>query len=69
MARIRVGVPDVAPDTPSHVKGVPQGNAKGSYRRQRGHRKDGTADARRSTGVRPRHGNPIAPTMPNLSPS
>ncbi|MEV5327264.1 hypothetical protein ACFMQL_13020 [Nonomuraea fastidiosa] len=69
MARIRVGEPDVQPDTPSHVKGVRQGNATGNYRRQRGHRKDGTADARRSTGVRPRKENPIVSGMPNLSPS
>ncbi|MFG1617421.1 hypothetical protein [Nonomuraea wenchangensis] len=69
MARIRVGKPDVKPDTPSHVKGVRQGNAKGAYRHQAGHHKDDTADARRSTGIRPGKENPILPIMPNLSPS
>ncbi|MFG1948184.1 hypothetical protein [Nonomuraea sp. NPDC048826] len=69
MAQIRVGRPDVAPDTPSHVKGVRQGNAKGSYSRQAGHHEDDTADARRSTGVRPGHEDPILPIMPNLPPA
>jgi hypothetical protein len=68
MAEIRVGKPDIRIDTPSHTKGVRQGNAKGSYRNQVGHRKDGTADARRSTGVNPKKHNPILPIMPNLPP-
>jgi hypothetical protein len=68
MAEIRVGKPDVKPDTPSHVKGVKQGNAKGRYKKQAGHYPDGTADARRSTGVSPRKHNPILPIMPNLPP-
>lgn len=69
MGKIRVGRPDVAPDTPSHVKGVRQGNERGAYRRQVGHNPDDTADARRSTGIRPGKENPILPIMPNLSPS
>jgi hypothetical protein len=68
MAEIRVGKPDVKPDTPSHTKGVKEGNRKGSYSRQAGHYKDGTADARRSTGVSPKKHNPILPIMPNLPP-
>ena len=68
MAEIRVGKPDVDPDTPAHTKGVHQGNHRGNYRRQAGHHPDGTADARRSTGVRPRKRNPVMPEMPNLSP-
>jgi hypothetical protein len=68
MAEIRVGKPDIRPDTPSHVKGVHQGNKKGAYERQAGHRKDGTADARRSTGIRPKNHDPILPIMPNLPP-
>jgi hypothetical protein len=68
MAEIRVGEPDVEPDAPSHVKGVPQGNAKGSGDKQTGHHADGTADARRSTGVNPGAHNPILPIMPNLPP-
>jgi hypothetical protein len=68
MARIRVGKPDVAPDTPSHTKGVKQGNQEGNYEHQVGHHPDGTADARRSTGVNPRKHDPILPVMPNLPP-
>ncbi|GAA4536351.1 hypothetical protein [Nonomuraea ferruginea] len=69
MGQIRVGKPDVAPDTPSHVKGVRQGNQKRAHKHQVGHNEDDTADARRSTGVRPGKENPILPIMPNLSPS
>jgi hypothetical protein len=68
MAQIRVGTPDTRPDAPSHTKGVPQGNAKGSYKKQIGHHPDGTADARRSTGVAPKKHNPILSIMPNLPP-
>lgn len=68
MAEIRVGKPDVKPDTPSHTKGVYQGNATGAYEKQVGHNEDGTADARRSTGVSPKKHNPILPIMPNLPP-
>lgn len=67
MAEIRVGKPDVKPDTPSHTKRVQQGNS-GSHHRQAGHNKDGTADARRSTGVHPKKHNAILPIMPNLPP-
>jgi hypothetical protein len=65
MANIRVGEPDVAPDTPSHTKGVAQGNRR---KRQPGIRPDGTADARRSTGIKPKRHDPILPVMPNLPP-
>lgn len=68
MAEIRVGKPDTKPDSPAHVKGVRQGNAPGSYSKQAGHHKDGTADARRSTGVRPKRHNAILSSMPNLPP-
>jgi hypothetical protein len=68
MGRIRVGKPDVAPDFPSHVKGVRQGNEKDAYDKQMGHHKDGKADARRSTGLRPREHDPILKIMPNLPP-
>jgi hypothetical protein len=44
----------VKPDTPSHVKGVHQGNQSGAYKQEAGHHRDGTADARRSTGIRPK---------------
>ncbi|CAJ61045.1 MULTISPECIES: hypothetical protein [Frankia] len=68
MAPIRVGEPDVRPDATAHVAGVREGNAVGSYEREPGHHGDGTADARRSTGIRPHDRDPISPSMPNLSP-
>lgn len=68
MAEIRVGKPDVKPDTPSHTRGVHEGNTPGSYKRQIGHHADGTADARRSTGVSPKKHNSIMSIMPNLPP-
>ena len=45
MAEIRVGKRHVKPDTPSHTKGVHEGNRKGAYEKQKGHHEDGTADA------------------------
>ena len=65
MAGIRVGNPDVRLDLSSHTRGVEQGNRR---RRQRGHHGDGTADARRSTGILWRQREPILPVMPNLPP-
>ena len=65
MANIRVGKPDIALDATSHTKGVIGGN---QGRRQRGLHSDGTADARRSTGIRPKQHEPIMPIMPNLPP-
>jgi hypothetical protein len=52
-------------DAASHTKGVESGNTK---KQQRGINEDGTVDARRSTGIRPKHHDPILPTMPNLPP-
>ena len=68
MAEISVGKPDVKSDFPSHVKGVRMGNEKGSYRKSKGHKEDGTSNAERSTGVSPKKHEPILPIMPNLSP-
>ena len=65
MAEIRVGKPDVRVDAASHIRGVESGNSKN---RQRGIHKDGTVDARFSTGIRPKRHNPILPVMPNLPP-
>jgi hypothetical protein len=65
---MKVGKPDVRPETPSHVKGIKQGNSKGNYESQPGHNPDGTSTAERSTGVNPKAHNPIDPSMPNLSP-
>lgn len=68
MGNIRVGKPDVSPDTPTHVKGIEQGNEPNAYKKQVGHHEDGTADARRSTGVMPKRHNAILKVMPNLPP-
>ncbi|WP_369205637.1 hypothetical protein [Streptomyces sp. PU-14G] len=67
MGRIRVGKPQVKPDASTHVFGIHQGN-KGPYRRQPGHHEDGTADARRSTGIHWKKHNAIMKIMPNISP-
>jgi len=63
MGRIRVGKPDVSTDTPTHVRGLHQDN-KGPYHKQPGHHKDGTADARRSTGIHWKKHNAILKIMP-----
>jgi hypothetical protein len=68
MGNITVGKPDVSPDKPAHTPGVKQGNAKGAYEKQAGHRPDGRSTALRSTGVNPKAMEPIDPRMPNLSP-
>jgi hypothetical protein len=69
MAELSVGKPDVSPDDPSHVKGINQGNARGNYERQPGHRADGKRTAASSTGINPRAREPIDPRMPNLPPA
>ena len=68
MGRIRVGKPQVKPDTPTHVRGISQGNSKGAYNKQGGHHPDGTADARRSTGISPKKHDAILKIMPNIPP-
>jgi hypothetical protein len=65
---IRVGKAQAKPDTPAHTKGVHEGNKKGNYKKQSGHHEDGTADARRSTGVSPSKHDAILKIMPNLPP-
>jgi hypothetical protein len=67
MSEIRVGKPDVKPDATAHTKGVAQGNTPPSGG-QPGHHPDGSADARRSTGIAPASHNAILPAMPNLPP-
>lgn len=68
MGQIRTGKPHTKPDSPAHVTGIREGNAKRAHSRQIGHHDDGTADARRSTGIRPRRHNAILKVMPNLPP-
>ena len=65
---MRVGKPDVSPETPSHVRGIKQGNSKGNYESQAGHKPDGRSTAERSTGINAKAREPIDPSMPNLSP-
>ena len=65
---IRVGKADTSPTKPSHVKGVPEGNAAGNYEKMEGHNEDGTSTARRSTSINAEDRDPILPGMPNLSP-
>ncbi len=65
---LKTGKPDAKPEDPAHVGGIRQGNARGNYEKQGGHKPDGTSTAERSTGIRPDHHGPIDPRMPNLSP-
>ncbi|ARP73687.1 hypothetical protein LK07_32340 [Streptomyces pluripotens] len=67
MGTIRVGRPQAHHDTSRHVPGMHQGN-KGPYAHQSGHHKDGTSDARRSTGIHSRQHDAISKIMPNISP-
>jgi hypothetical protein len=67
MAKVNLGSADTKPQTPTHVKGIKEGNAKGSYAKMTGHKPDGTSTAVRSTGVASTE--PIDPSMPNLSPA
>lgn len=57
------------PDLPAHVAGIKQGNARGNYEQMKGHNRDGTSTAARSTGVNAQDRDPIDPSMPNLSPA
>ncbi|MGN6380653.1 MAG: hypothetical protein ACTHNU_17010 [Gaiellales bacterium] len=64
----KTGKPQVSPDATAHTAGVREGNARGNYESMPGHLPDGTSTAERSTGVNPKHHEPIDPRMPNLSP-
>lgn len=66
---VRTGKPDIRPDAPAHIPGTRQGHAPGAYASMPGHNPDGTSTAERSTGVHPKHAEPIDPAMPNLSPA
>jgi hypothetical protein len=65
---LAVGKPQARPDTPSHVRGVKEGNEPGHYEKMTGHLPDGRSTARRSTGIVSSKHEPIDPRMPNLSP-
>ena len=62
MAQIKVGKADIKPDASAHQAGVSQGNA-GRFDSQVGHLPDGRSTAERSTGVNPKHANPIDPRV------
>ena len=65
---LKVGKPDVKPDTPAHTRGIKEGN-EGPYEKQPGHLPDGRSTAARSTGINVKAHEPIDPRMPNLSPA
>jgi hypothetical protein len=65
---IRTGKPDVDTQALGHTRGVRQGNSRGNYEKQSGHKPDGRATAERSTGVNADAMNPIDPRMPNIPP-
>lgn len=65
---VKTGKGEVEPDKPAHVKGIKQGNSIGNYEKQKGHKRDSTSTAERSTGINPSARDPIDPSMPNLSP-
>lgn len=65
---IRTGKADVDTQTLGHTPGVNQGNSRGNYEKQAGHKADGRATSERSTGINAKAANPIDPRMPNLSP-
>lgn len=67
MAEVKMGGGQSAPTGSTHVPGTKEGNTTGNYEKMPGHRPDGTSTARRSTGVA--KGEPIDPSMPNLSPA
>ncbi|HEX5059960.1 MAG TPA: hypothetical protein VFV99_11405 [Kofleriaceae bacterium] len=73
VSNVVVGKPDVEPSTPSHVRGVFEGNHPHVGQRHKGikevseDRAEGTA--RRSTGIRPKDHDVIDPRMPKISPA
>lgn len=73
IANVRVGEPDVEPSAPSHIRGIFQGNHPHVTQRHKGIEEEsktrGTADARRSTGIRPKAHDVIDPKMPKISPA
>jgi len=74
VGNLKVGRRQVTPTRPSHVKGVREGNERGSIFRESGFRQNpddarfATCTAERSTGINARDRNAIDPRMPHLSP-
>lgn len=73
IANVTVGRPQTRPSRPSHIRGIREGNARGSIGREVGIIPVGADMARgtahRSTGINPARRNPIDPRSPNLSPA
>ena len=73
IANIRVGEADIEPSTPSHTKGVREGNKGSRVGHEPGVKNLGTlravATPRRSTGISPKARQPIDPRMPVLTPA
>lgn len=72
ISNITVGEPQIAPDAPSHTRGVREGNNPPRRRREPGILVDEQGihvTARRSTGIRAKAHGPIDPRMPVLSPA
>ncbi|MFG2606359.1 hypothetical protein ACGFT2_22830 [Streptomyces sp. NPDC048514] len=67
MGTIRVGRPQAKPDMLRHVAGLHQGN-RGPHDHQTGFHRDGTSDARRSTGIHWKRHDALLDVMPNISP-
>jgi hypothetical protein len=70
---LRVGKPDTKMDSPSHTRGVRQGNQPGGTAKDPGLEENGPysakSTARKSTGINARVRNPIDPNSPNLPPA
>ena len=72
VANVVVGPADAKPSTPSHVRGVFEGNHPHLTERGKGIRErplSAEGSARRSTGIRAKDHDVIDPRMPKLSPS
>lgn len=69
MARTAAGRAAVKPGRAAHVKGIGQGNRKGSCGRTPGLLPGGRSTAPRPTGADPGHRAPVTPGTPDLSPS
>jgi hypothetical protein len=73
ISNIEVGKPDTSPSKPSHTPGVRMGNSPHGVRHEPGIKAmpDGSIwpSGRRSTGINPKHREPIDPRMPRLSPA
>lgn len=68
MDHVKTGKAVAKHDTPSHVRGINEGNAKGNYKDNPGQLDNGHATSRRSTGINADAQNAIDPRMPNLPP-